>query len=163
MNSLYVAYTDGACSGNPGHGGWSYIIKHSEEHDDYTKERIKKDAGFVDKTTNNRMELLATINAIKFFLKISEEQSTLQLHSDSAYVVNAFNMGWLENWTCNGFRKKDGDYIANIDLWKEMIKLQQEARLDDKIIKFIKVKGHNGDVLNEMVDTLAREQIKINS
>lgn len=151
----YICYTDGACSGNPGPGGWSYIIKYGE--------KIKSNAGFVSDTTNNRMELFAAMNAIKFFLKISKDSNVLHIHSDSAYVVNAFNKGWLNSWVVNGYKKTNGDNITNRDLWEEMVKLQIKAKSKAKAINFIKVKGHSGDELNEKVDSLAREQIKLNN
>ena len=139
-------YTDGSCSGNPGNGGWGAILMHAG--------RKKELSGGERETTNNRMELMAAIMALKK-LKVPCE---VELYSDSAYMVNAFNLGWIDNWKANGFRGADKKPIKNLELWKELISLT-----DTHKVTFIKVKGHADNEFNNRCDQLAvMETTKLN-
>jgi len=137
-------YTDGACSGNPGPGGWGAVLLYQERH--------KELRGGEPETTNQRMELTAVIEALKA-LKI--EGWDVEVYSDSAYLVNAFNHGWLEKWQENGWKNAKGDPVANRDLWEELLRLCRKNRV---IMK--KVSGHSGDFWNERCDALARQAIR---
>ena len=131
-------YTDGSCSGNPGNGGWGAILMHAGKK--------KELSGGERETTNNRMELMAAIMALKQ-LKVPCE---VELYSDSAYMVNAFVLGWLDNWKTNGFRGADKKPIKNLELWKELISLTETHK-----VTFIKVKGHADNEFNNRCDQLA--------
>ena len=135
-------YTDGACSGNPGPGGWGAILFYCGNR--------KEISGYLPDTTNNRMELLAAIEA----LKLLKEPCEVSLCSDSAYMCNAFNQNWVDKWQANDF-KSGKDAIKNQDLWKELIALSGKHK-----IKFIKVKGHGDNEHNNRCDELATGEIK---
>ncbi len=130
-------YTDGACSGNPGPGGWGAILMYGG--------KAKELSGGAPETTNNRMELLGVITA----LEALKEPCKVDLYSDSQYVVNAVNEGWLTNWRKKGWRRRDGD-VKNVDLWLTLIPLLE---LHD--INFHWVKGHAENALNNRCDELA--------
>ncbi|HYM19380.1 MAG TPA: ribonuclease HI [Candidatus Kapabacteria bacterium] len=132
-------YTDGACSGNPGPGGYGIILLNGDHH-------RKELSGGYKLTTNNRMELLAVIVALES-LKIPCD---VKLHSDSQYIINAINEGWLENWISRNWRKADKKPVLNQDLWKRLVPL-----LDTHNVSFAWTKGHAGDPLNERCDELA--------
>lgn len=131
-------YTDGACKGNPGAGGWSAILVFGG--------REKELFGGEAVTTNNRMELTAAIEG----LKALKEQCNVNLYSDSQYLVNAINKGWLENWKKKGWRKADKSAVLNDDLWKKLDEL-----LSFHNVEFIWVRGHDGHEYNERCDELA--------
>lgn len=137
-------YTDGACSGNPGPGGWGAVLFYGE----HTREL----SGGEEDTTNQRMELTAVIEALRA-LKVSDWPVTV--YTDSAYVVNAFAQNWIDNWQRNGWKNSKKEAVANQDLWKELIALMKKNR-----VKIAKVKGHAGDRWNERCDELARAAIK---
>jgi ribonuclease HI len=137
-----IIYTDGACSGNPGPGGWGAVL----EYGGHTKEI----SGFEAVTTNQRMELTAAVRA----LAALKEPCDVQLYSDSAYLVNAFQQKWLSNWQKNGWRNAQKKPVENMDLWQELISLSAKHR-----IAWIKVKGHAGNPGNEQCDLLARKAI----
>jgi ribonuclease HI len=137
-------YTDGACSGNPGIGGWACVLIYKQ----YKKEL----SGAEENTTNNRMELKAIIEGLK---AIKDESAIVNVYSDSAYSVNAINEGWVYGWMMNGWRTSGKDDVKNVDLWKELIALTK--RHD---VTFIKVKGHADNELNNRCDALARGAIK---
>ncbi|WP_054694161.1 ribonuclease HI [Syntrophomonas palmitatica] len=139
-----IIYTDGACSGNPGPGGWGAVLFYGEH--------IKEISGGEEATTNQRMELTAVIEALKA-LKVSGWEVTV--YSDSAYIVNAFKQGWIENWQKNGWKNSKKEAVANQDLWLNLLALLQKNR-----VKIEKVKGHAGDEFNERCDQLARAAIK---
>lgn len=143
MKTIHI-YTDGACSGNPGPGGWGAVLMHGE--------RVKEIYGGEHNTTNQRMEIKAVIEALKA-LKVSDWD--IVVYSDSAYVVNAFQQHWIDNWKKNGWRNSKKEDVANQDLWRELLQLtgQNKVRLE-------KVKGHAGDEWNERCDQLARQGIK---
>lgn len=131
-------YTDGACSGNPGPGGWGAVLIYNGVE--------KQLSGSEKETTNNRMELSAVITA----LKALKEPCNVTLTTDSKYVCDAINKGWLNSWQKNNWKKADKKPVLNIDLWKELLPL-----LDKHRVEFIWVKGHNGHKYNEICDKLA--------
>ena len=131
-------YTDGACSGNPGAGGWGAILMSANNKKEFS--------GFDKETTNNKMELTAVIEALKKLKK----PCNVELYSDSAYVVNALTLGWLENWKNNGWKKADKKPVLNPDLWKELLQL-----LDVHNVTFAWCKGHADHPYNIRCDTLA--------
>ncbi|MDD4350767.1 MAG: ribonuclease HI [Clostridia bacterium] len=145
MKKLVEIYTDGACSNNPGPGGWGAVLFYSK-----TKKEI---SGYSEQTTNNQMELSAAINA----LKALNQPCNVKLYSDSAYVVNAFKMGWIEQWRVNNFKGANNKEVLNIDLWKELIYLSNYHN-----IEWIKVKGHSDNEFNNRCDELARNEIEKN-
>ena len=137
-----LLYTDGACSGNPGPGGWGAILIYCE---------IKKElSGGETSTTNNRMELTAVIEGLKR-LKFP---CIVDIYSDSAYTVNAFQEGWVRNWEKGGWIKADKKPVLNADLWQELISLVRKHQ-----VTFHKVKGHSDNQLNNRCDELARAAI----
>ncbi len=136
-------YTDGACSGNPGPGGWGAILMYED---------IKKEiSGAQANTTNNIMEITAVVEALKL-LKV---ECSVKVYSDSAYVVNAFNQGWIENWKKNNWRTSGKDPVKNKELWEELDRLTQKHK-----VEFIKVKGHSDNEYNNRCDFLATSAIK---
>ncbi len=138
-------YTDGACSGNPGAGGWGAVLMYGEH-----KVEI---SGFEKSTTNNKMELTAAFEALKRL----KEPCKVNLYSDSAYLINAFLQGWLDKWIKNGWKRNKNEEVKNIELWKELVRLA-----DIHEIKWIKVKGHADNVYNNRCDKLATDEIKKN-
>ena len=136
-------YTDGACSGNPGPGGWGAILMYED---------VKKEiSGAKNDTTNNIMEITAVLEALKL-LKVECE---VKVYSDSAYVVNAFNQGWIANWIKNNWRNASKDPVKNKELWQELIALTEKHK-----VTFIKVKGHSDNEFNNRCDELATGAIK---
>ncbi len=133
-------YTDGACTGNPGKGGYGAVLIYNGN-----EKRISK--GF-RKTTNNRMELMAAIDA----LKLLKEDCIVDLYSDSKYLTDAINQSWLSSWQKNGWKKSDKKPVLNRDLWEELLLLINKHK-----VTFIWVKGHNGNPFNEVCDTMAVE------
>mgnify|MGYP001282054565 FL=1 len=138
-----IAYTDGACSGNPGPGGYGVVLE--------IDGTITEFAGREEQTTNQRMELMAAIVA----LENTPSGSQVVLHSDSAYLIRAWREGWLKNWQRNGWRNSKGAPVANQDLWQRLLEL--EAR---RSVQWEKVAGHAGDPRNERCDLLARMAIR---
>ncbi|MDY0322968.1 MAG: ribonuclease HI [Candidatus Carbobacillus sp.] len=138
-----VLYTDGACSGNPGPGGWAAILRYRDQEKVLT--------GAEPKTTNNRMELMAVLQGLKALKRPVE----VEIYSDSAYVVNAFEHGWIERWQRNGWRTSRGTDVENRDLWEAIL---QEARRHK--LRFIKVRGHADDAWNHRADALAVQAMK---
>ena len=139
-------YTDGACSGNPGAGGWGAVLMYGEH-----KVEI---SGFEKSTTNNKMELTAAYEALRRL----KEPCKVNLNRDSAYLVNAFLQGWLDKWIKSGWKRNKNEEVKNIELWKELVRLA-----DIHEIKWIKVKGHADNVYNNRCDKLATDEIKKNS
>ena len=137
-------YTDGACSGNPGPGGWGAVLLSGS----HTKEIY----GGELETTNQRMELQAVIEALTA-LKVTDWD--VKVYSDSAYVVNAFQQNWLDKWQKNGWQNSKKEPVANQDLWQKLLLLTAQNR-----VKMLKVKGHAGDKYNERCDQLARQAVK---
>ncbi len=143
MEKKIIIYTDGACSGNPGPGGWGALLMYGPS--------VREISGYSPATTNNRMELSAAIEA----LQALKEPCTVDLYSDSSYLVNAINEGWLKRWTINNWKTAAKKSVENIDLWQKILKL-----LTLHTINFHKVKGHSDNPWNNRCDTLAREAIK---
>ncbi len=142
MKSVEI-YTDGACSGNPGAGGWCAILMYNGH--------TKTVSGYNKMTTNNRMELFAIIQG----LATLKEPCKVKLYSDSAYAINALNQGWLTSWRDNGWKTADKKEVKNVDLWKDlMIKMKNHE------VEFIKVKGHADNEYNNMCDKQARAEIE---
>lgn len=137
-------YTDGACSGNPGNGGWGAVLMYNG--------RKKEISNGERNTTNNRMELTAVIEA----LKLLKEPCIVDLYSDSAYVVNAFINGWLEDWKTKNWKGSDKKPVKNQDLWQELDRLCNIHK-----VNFIKVKGHADNEYNNRCDTLATSSIPL--
>jgi len=138
-------FTDGACSGNPGAGGWGYVLK--------CKNKEKQASGFKQDTTNNQMELLAVIEGVKAINK----PCNLTIYTDSAYVFNAFDQNWIGTWQNNGFKNSQKKEVANKELWLELINILQIHKY-----KFVKVKGHADNEYNNICDKLATTAIKNN-
>ncbi|MGM0499539.1 MAG: ribonuclease HI [Bacillota bacterium] len=138
----FKVYTDGACIGNPGPGGYAAVILNSES------EKLQTVSGSVEDSTNNRMELKAVIEA----LKILPKNSTIELYSDSSYVLKGLS-SWIEGWKKNGWKTSSKKEVANQDLWQELDDLASNFNLN-----YQKVKGHSGDFYNEEVDKLAKKE-----
>lgn len=136
-----ILYTDGACSGNPGVGGYGAILMYKG------KERVI--SGAEGMTTNNRMELMAVIKG----LEVLKEPCKVDIYSDSAYVVNAFLQDWITNWQNNGFKTSKGK-VLNIELWQKLIEL---CACHD--VSWHKVKGHADNEYNNRCDSIARKEI----
>ena len=136
-------YTDGACSKNPGPGGWGAVLIY--------KSHRKEISGADAQTTNNRMELTAVIEA----LKALKRPCNVTLYSDSKYVIDSINKDWVYKWEANNWIKSDRKPALNTDLWKELL-----ALLEVHNVKFVWVKGHNGNEYNERCDELAVKAIK---
>ncbi len=136
-------YTDGACSGNPGPGGWGAILSYGGHE--------KELSGGQRETTNNRMELTAVIEA----LKALKEPCRVDLYSDSRYVIDALSKGWVWSWQKNGWRKADKKPALNVDLWEELIPLVRLHTLE-----YHWVRGHNDNEKNERCDRMAVEESK---
>ena len=136
-----IIYTDGACSGNPGPGGWGTIL-------DY-KGRQKELSGGERQTTNNRMELTAVIEG----LKALKEKCIVTVITDSKYVSDGINLGWAKSWKANNWRKKDKQPALNPELWDELLSL-----IDSHVVTVKWIKGHAGHPENERCDKLAVAQ-----
>ena len=139
-------YTDGACSCNPGPGGWGTVLIY--------KTIVKEFSGFMPDTTNNRMELFAVLQGLRHV----KEPCEIDLYSDSAYFINAMTNGWLEQWQANNWKTSSKKEVANIDLWKA---LAQEMSKHD--ITYHKVKGHADNEYNNRCDKLATDAIKLHN
>lgn len=136
-------YTDGACSGNPGVGGWAAVLLY--------KGHRREISGAQLDTTNNRMELTAIIEG----LKMLKEPCDVTLYSDSAYSVDPFLKNWIQGWIMRGWRTASKDDVKNVDLWQELLDLMSKHS-----VSFVKVKGHADNELNNRCDLLARTAIK---
>lgn len=138
-----ILYTDGACSGNPGPGGWGALLIWNGKE--------KELSGGEKDTTNNRMEMRAVIEGLKALNK----PCRVKIHSDSALIINAFTKGWVKNWQRRGWRKADKKPVENRELWQEIIDAMNHHHVD-----WIKVKGHSDNILNNRVDELAVRESK---
>lgn len=145
MMKEVIIYTDGACSHNPGPGGWAAVLIY--------KGNEKKISGFEPDTTNNRMELSAVLEA----LKALKEPCRVIVHTDSAYIHNAFERKWIDKWLSNGWKNASKQPVENQDLWKGILQAAQNHSVSYK-----KVKGHSDDKYNNICDELARKAIKDN-
>lgn len=136
-------YTDGACSGNPGPGGWAAILTYKDKRSELS--------GYEAHTTNNRMELMAAIRA----LRALKEPCAVRLYSDSTYLVNAFEKKWLENWQKRNWLTAAKKPVENQDLWQELLELSATHA-----VEWVKVRGHADDPGNNRCDELARGEIR---
>lgn len=137
-----IIYTDGACSGNPGPGGWGAILM---------CDNVKKEISGGEKdTTNNVMEITAVLEG----LKLLKYPCEVEVYSDSAYVVNAFNQNWIEGWKKNGWRNSKKEEVKNRELWEMLDELTHLHQ-----VTFVKVKGHSDNEFNNRCDELARNSI----
>ena len=147
-------YTDGACSGNPGNGGYAFIILKGEKE-------ILKLSGSQENTTNNYMELKSIVRAIEHVISElgsipTKNKMEVFIHSDSAYCINPVEKGWIKFWESNGWISRTGEPIKNLELWIKLNSLLKHRKFE---FKFVKVKGHSGDRYNEMVDKAAKNAI----
>lgn len=138
-------YTDGACSGNPGPGGWGAILRYGGVEKELT--------GYNRETTNNRMELTAAIRG----LEALKEPCRVKLYTDSQYLAKAINQGWLKSWKKNGWKKSDKKPVLNVDLWKQL-----DSQLIRHTVTIHWVKGHAENKYNNRCDALATGQIAQN-
>ena len=139
-----VLYTDGACSGNPGPGGYGAVLIYGGVE--------KEIFGGEKSTTNNKIEMMAVIKG----LEALKEPCEVEVYSDSAYIVNAIEQGWIESWKKNGWRKADKKPVKNVDLWERLLELMEKHS-----VTFNKVKGHADDEYNNRCDRIAvREREK---
>lgn len=144
-------FTDGACSGNPGPGGWAAVFVTGD------KQRILK--GGESQTTNNRMELTAVVESLKKIKGLRKARGQeYVISSDSAYVINAIKQNWLQRWAANGWKTSKGDEVKNSDLWNECHELIESLSEKGIRISYCKVKGHAGNPLNEYADQIARAE-----
>lgn len=137
-------YTDGACSGNPGPGGWGAVLLYGPHR--------REMSGGEQETTNNRMELSAVIEG----LRALKEPCAVEIYSDSAYIVNAFQEHWVQGWEKAGWKKTDKKSVLNADLWQTLLALTRQHR-----VCFHKVKGHADNELNNRCDELARGAVPL--
>ena len=137
MKNKVIIYTDGACKGNPGVGGWGAVLTY--------KDKSKKIYGYEEKTTNNRMELKAAIEALSQL----KSKSEVVIFTDSKYLMEGIN-SWIENWKTNNWRTSNKKEVKNIDLWKDIDKYNNYHA-----IEWNWVKGHSGDIGNDTADELA--------
>ncbi len=142
MEKILEIYTDGACQGNPGPGGWAAVLIWGDH--------IKKISGFEENTTNNRMELLAALNAL---LEVKKD-IPIKLYTDSQYVKRGMSE-WIKLWLHNNWNRGK---VKNIDLWQKLAEIDKDLQ-----VQWCWVKGHSGNHYNEMADTLARNEIVRNS
>lgn len=142
MSERVVVFTDGACSGNPGPGGWAWAV---------APNGATFGAGGEARTTNQRMELRAVLEALSA-LGAGSEAGPIEVVSDSTYVVNCFRDRWWEKWQRNGWQNSKKQPVANVDLWRPLVELVTSGD-----VRFRWVKGHSGDQMNDLVDRLAVE------
>jgi len=142
MMKEVTVYTDGACSGNPGPGGWAAVVQYGEH--------IRELSGGEKTTTNQRMEIKAVTEA----LRVLNEPCHVKLFSDSAYVINCFRDRWYVNWRKNGWVNSKKEPVANRDLWEELLDAADRHNME-----WLKVKGHAGNEWNERCDELARQAV----
>ena len=138
-------YTDGACANNPGKGGYGAILMYQKKDGKMVFKKISK--GF-ELTTNNRMELMAVVDA----LSILKVPCCIKLYSDSKYVIDAINKNWLQGWIKKNWKTSSNSKVKNVDLWQKFIQLSK-----DHTIEYIWVKGHNDNKYNELCDKMATE------
>ena len=136
-------YTDGACSGNPGPGGWAAILTYGDLE--------REISGYEPHTTNNRMELTGPIEALSRL----KERCEVAVYSDSSYLINAFTKGWLASWQKNNWLKSDKKPVENKDLWLKLL-----ALCERHAVRWVKVRGHANNAGNNRCDQLAREAIR---
>ncbi|MBI4778298.1 ribonuclease HI [Candidatus Desantisbacteria bacterium] len=136
--NVFALYTDGACKGNPGPGGWAAIL--------ITDEGEQEFSGGEKNTTNNQMELIGVIQG----LKAVNVPAKIKIYSDSAYIINAFTQNWIKTWLANGWKTANKKPVKNQDLWQELLRSTKPHQ-----VEWVKVKGHSGNIYNERCDRLA--------
>ena len=149
-------FTDGACSENPGPGGWGAVFNKENE--------CETISGNEQLTTNNRMELKAVIKSFEKIINDTNPEDVYdddydieyELYSDSAYVVNAINNRWIDKWQQNNWKTTKGEDVKNRDLWERFAKLRDKILTYGIYVKIIKIKGHAGNTFNELVDKIAK-------
>jgi len=144
-NETVSLYTDGACSGNPGPGGFGYAVVINDV-------LVQKGSGGLISTTNNQMELGAVIEGLKAVPK----NCSVTVYTDSSYVANAFEKHWIDSWKCRNWVKSDGTGVLNRELWEQLLSVMAKH----KEVNFVWVKGHAGNRYNELCDKLAVEAIR---
>ncbi len=137
-----ILYTDGACSNNPGMGGWAYILRYNR--------KTTENCGFEAQTTNNKMELMAVIKG----LEALPERCKVEVYSDSAYVVNAFLQDWISGWKKRKWKNSEKKPVKNLELWQRLVELSEYHK-----IQWNKVEGHSDNKLNNRCDKLAKDVI----
>jgi ribonuclease HI len=142
MKQVHI-YTDGACSYNPGPGGWGAVLIYNKSE--------KQISGSAKNTTNNRMELFAPIMALKQL----KEECEVTIFTDSAYIHNAFTKGWITTWQNNNWRTTSKKPVANVDLWKMLL-----SAVNGHKVNWVKVKGHSDNKYNNICDKLAVNEVK---
>lgn len=140
-------YTDGACSGNPGPGGWAAVVLLDEDRQEIS--------GYEENTTNNRMELIAVVESLRLVLSLKHYK--IDIYSDSAYVVNAVKNQWIRKWANNGWKTTSQSDVKNKDLWQQLLNLLKQS----PNISLVKVAGHSGNKYNDIVDGLAKREIDV--
>jgi ribonuclease HI len=140
-----IIFTDGACSGNPGKGGWGAVLQYGGHE--------KEVSGYEPETTNNRMELRAAIES----LKVLKQPCDVDLYTDSVYVKDGITT-WINTWMLNNWKNANKKPVKNADLWQELLDITGKH-----LVKWHWVKGHDGNELNERADQLARDAIKDNN
>ncbi len=149
-------FTDGACSENPGPGGWGAVFYKD------TKQEII--SGHEVETTNNRMELMAVVESLRKIIHDRDylkDKVSYKIFCDSAYVVNSINSKWIEKWKLNGWRTTRGEEIKNKDLWIKLLKLIGKLIEKDISVEVIKIKGHSDNAFNDHVDEIAKAEVKL--
>lgn len=149
----YDVYTDGACSGNPGAGGYAFLILSQDEEPLVV-------SGHRPQTTNNHMELMAIVRGLRYITKRQGKKKSIEItiHSDSAYCINSITFGWLNFWANNNWQTKGGEEVKNRELWEKYLEIvNNHPRLK---LDFVKVKGHSGDEYNELVDRAAKAAVR---
>lgn len=148
LYSNFELHCDGSCLGNPGPGGWAYLLRSYIDKNSFEEQ---EKSGYEILTTNNRMELLAVING----LLVLPKNNNILIYSDSQYVVNGIK-SWLKNWKRNNWYKSDGKKVLNCDLWQIL-----DAQLLVRNVQINWVRGHNGHIENDRVDYLAKQAAQI--
>lgn len=143
---MQIIYTDGACSGNPGPGGWAFIIPQENDNP------IVQTGGYV-KTTNNMMELQALLEALKYCNQLSPQCVTI--YTDSAYIANCFNQKWYIKWQQNGWISSSKELVKNKGQWEDILYYYNLLTDNDFIINIEKIKGHSDNIYNQMADKYA--------
>jgi ribonuclease HI len=147
-------FTDGACSCNPGPGGWAFIVLHEKD--------IETISGGERQTTNNRMELKAIVESLRYICLhyvANQSEKDFCIISDSAYVINSINANWINSWKMNGWKTTKGQTVKNRDLWQDFLRYLSYMHKDKMKVTFEKVKGHSGNSFNEMVDIAAKNEV----
>lgn len=150
-HEIIRVFTDGACSGNPGIGGWAAVICKNQNQNVISGSEMK--------TTNNRMELTAVVKVLQNLKKLYSKKAKVEIYSDSAYVVNAVNQDWIKRWKANGWKlTSTKDDVKNRDLWEQLDHVMSLYEIKPELIK---VKGHSGNRYNEMADKVAVWEVSI--